>query len=147
MDKIIIWISGCPGDGKTTISKELCSPNAGFGPLINTFRTDHFICDIDLWCDEGLLLDKWQMYGNRRIGEFIDWCVSWRWGDYIAERLYQAIIMACNNEDILVVEGYMHYDIQCAVMRLLEQTNYRVWISLRENTFTKVSNGLNWRKQ
>jgi hypothetical protein len=87
------------------------------------------------------------MYGNRRIGAFIDWCVGRQWEDYLALKLCDDIIKHCETEDILIVEGYMHYSIQHTVMHILEQKGVRVWIALRSGTFTKVSNGSNWRKK
>ena len=145
--KTVLWISGPPDSGKTTLRK-LLTESRPRGPV---FSTDRFVCQLHEWCPNETIGRLAQEHSPRRIGRFWD-MMSTKYPDEAVELLLdeqRGVRGILNKKAIVyVIEGYVTRSIQSKVMQILETENgCYVWVVARSPVLDRMSGRQNWREK
>jgi hypothetical protein len=133
---VVIWISGAPGHGKSSLSKLLPQ---------KPFSTDRFVVALPKWCEDVKLCEVWERHGSRRIGEFLDWSTTHGYSSYIAGKMLDESCGFVPNETLSVIEGYTPVVIQNKVAAALEVQGCIVWFAMRFDQYNIIKGVRNWR--
>ncbi len=141
---VVLWISGQPGEGKSTLSLWV----RGLAES-ERYTTDSFVCSLPKRWPGNPIAEAASEFTPDRIGVFLDRMVKNGKGPEIAELL-------CDPENgfspdasagaISIIEGYMPLAIQKQVMQSLECSGFRVWVAASRQQFEDVLKiPENWR--
>ena len=142
VDQSILWVSGKPGDGKSTLAKQIAE-SLGLQP----FKTDHFVSTLHTWCPDPYIARLSQEYGTTRIGQLLDRLHKEDRAADIEKLMLDEKNGFVATGPLSIIEGYMPLNVQRRIAKALETHGLRVWIAMRRQhlgSFTRDRN-LNWR--
>ena len=138
---VVIWLSGRPGQGKTTLARILeCSG-------MTVFKTDEWLNNLPSWCPDAAVAQKITEFGPGAIGECVDHhCLpEFDRSDDFAKWFLDPNHGFTPGRFITLIEGYMHSKIQLSVVRKLEAEGTRVWMAINIRDLETFATKSNWR--